>query len=466
MFAKKYRNHEMNMCEGALLKKIIIYSLPLMATNILQLLFNLADTVVLSQFSKEGVSAVGAVGSTTALINLIIGLFVGLSVGANVLVAKCVGEKNKEKSEKIVGMSILVSLVFGAILAIIGVVGARYFLVAMNCDKELLDMATVYIRIYFFGMPIILLYNFVASILRAVGDTFRPLMYLIIAGVINIFLNLFFVLVLHYDVEGVAIATVVSQVVSAILSIIALLKNKGYSHLNVKKIRIYKGEFIEMLKIGVPAGLQGCVFSISNVLIQSSINKFGKVVISANTVAGQLDGFIYNAMNAVALASLAFVSQNLGAGKLDRVKKVILESTAVVTVVGFIVAAIILLFKRQLCGFFAPGDDEVIKIAVHRLNIMCTTYFLCGIMEVLSNSLRGIGKSTLAMIISLSGSCFFRILWLQTVCLKWTTLNAIYVVYPISWVLTSLILAVMVCICFMKLKKTFTPKEVMLENDD
>lgn len=466
MFAIKKKNYEIDMCQGALLKKLIIYALPLMATNILQLLFNLADTVVLSQFSSEGVNAVGAVGSTTSLINLIIGLFVGLSVGANVLVAKCVGEKNKEKAEKIVAMSVLVSLIFGTVLAIIGVCGARFFLKAMNCDDELLDMATVYIRIYFLGMPIILLYNFVASILRAVGDTFRPLMYLIIAGILNIILNLFFVLVLHYDVEGVAIATVASQVVSAILSIIALLKNKGYSYLNIKKIKIYKNEFIEMLKIGIPAGLQGCVFSISNVLIQSSINKFGKVIVSANTVASQLDGFIYNAMNAVALASLAFVGQNLGAGKLDRIKRTILESTVLVTVVGLVFAVVILLFKRPLCGFFAPGNEEVIKIAVHRLNIMCITYFLCGIMEVLSNSLRGIGKSTLAMVISLSGSCFFRILWIKTVCLKWTTLNAIYVVYPVSWALTSLILAVVLCICFVKLKKTFNTNSNVLVSDD
>lgn len=427
------KNFEMNMCEGKILGKLIIYALPLVCTNVLQLLFNAADVAVLGIFVND--DAVAAVGATGALINLIIGLFVGLSVGANVLVAKFAGEKNMDAAHKTVGTSVVVSLITGVILAFIGFFFAKTFLEWMKCDPDVLDMATKYVQIYFIGMPVMMLYNFCASILRAVGDTVRPLIFLIIGGVVNVILNIFFVAVLDKTVEGVAIATVTSQGISAILSIIVLLKSDGYGKLDLKKLKIYLPELKEMTKIGLPAGLQGCVFSISNVLIQSTINSFAKKYMTANTIASQFDGFIYNAMYAIALACLAFVSQNLGVKKIDRVRTVVRESTALVTVVGLILGGIIILFSEQLCGIMSD-DEDIIKIAQLRLYIMASTYFTCGIMDVLSNCMRGLGKSMTAMIVSLSGSCLFRIVWLKTIYLLNPVIEMVYIVYPISWVLT------------------------------
>lgn len=421
------------MCEGKILGKLIVYSLPLVFTNVLQLLFNAADVAVLGMFVND--DAVAAVGATGALINLIIGLFVGLSVGANVLVAKFAGEQNTEAAHKTVGTSVIVSLITGLILAFVGYFFAGTFLEWMQCDPDVLDMATKYLKIYFIGMPIMMLYNFCASILRAVGDTLRPLIFLVIGGVVNIGLNLFFVVVLDKTIEGVAIATVASQGISAVLSIIVLLKSDGYGKLDLKKLKIYLPELKEMVKIGIPAGLQGCVFSISNVLIQSTINTFTKTYMTANTIASQFDGFIYTAMNAVSLATLAFVSQNLGAKKLDRVRSVVKLSVAIVTVLGLVLGGIVILFSAQLCGLMTK-DPEIVKIAQLRLYILASTYFTCGIMDVLSNCMRGLGKSTTAMIVSLSGSCLFRIVWLNTVYLLNPTIEMIYIVYPISWVLT------------------------------
>lgn len=427
------KNFEMNMCEGKIFGKLVVYALPLVLTNVLQLLFNAADVAVLGIFVSD--DAVAAVGATGALINLIIGLFVGLSVGANVLVARFSGEQNVDSAHKTVGTSVIVSLITGVILAFIGYFFAETFLEWTKCDPDVLDMATKYLKIYFIGMPIMMLYNFCASILRAVGDTMRPLIFLIIGGVVNIGLNIFFILVLDKTVEGVAIATVVSQGISAVLSIIVLLKGKGYAKLDMKKFKIYTPELKEMIRIGLPAGLQGCVFSISNVLIQSTINTFSKTYMTANTVASQFDGFIYNAMNAVALSCLAFVSQNYGAKKFDRIRTVVRQSVLLVTVIGLVIGGGVILFSAQLCGLITD-DPEIIRIAQNRLYILASTYFTCGIMDVLSNFMRGLGKSTTAMIVSLSGSCLFRIIWLKTVYLLNPTIEMVYIVYPISWVLT------------------------------
>ena len=427
------KNFEMNMSEGKILGKLIIYSIPLICTNVLQLLFNAADVAVLGMFVSD--DAVAAVGATGALINLIIGLFVGLSVGANVLVARFAGEQNMDSSHKTVSTSVIVSIIAGLFLAFIGYFFAETFLEWTNCDPEVIGMATKYLKIYFIGMPIMLLYNFCASILRAVGDTLRPLMFLVIGGLVNVGLNIFFVAVLKKDVEGVAIATVASQGISAVLSIVVLLKGNGYARLDMKKFRVYFPELKEMTKIGFPAGLQGCVFSISNVLIQATINTFSKSYMTANTVASQFDGFIYNAMNAVSLATLAFVSQNLGAKKIERIRVVVRESCAIVTVLGLVLGGIVILLSKPLCRIMTK-DESIIKIAQLRLYILASTYFTCGIMDVMSNCMRGLGKSTTAMIVSLSGSCLFRIVWLNTFYLLNPTIEMVYIVYPISWVLT------------------------------
>lgn len=436
----KTARFEMDMCSGPLLKKLIIYTLPLLLTNVLQLTFNMADIIVLGSLVSD--DAVAAVGATGALINLIIGLFVGLSVGANVLVARCVGSGDKDKAHKIVGMSVLLGVTIGILLGIVGFFCSRYFLEWMGCDAEVIDMATKYMRIYFVGMPIILLYNFCAAILRAVGDTVRPLIYLVVGGVVNVGLNVLFVAVFHKDVEGVAIATVVSQLISAVLSVITLLKSDGYARFKWGNLRLYKAELAEMAKIGLPAGLQGCVFSLSNVVIQSTVNSFGKTVMTANTVASQLDGFIYNAMNAVSLSAMAFVSQNLGARNFDRINKTTKEALALAGVVGVVMGGMVLLLRVPLCNLFTDSQ-EVVQLACSRLYIIATTYFTCGLMDVMSNVMRGLGRSTTAMIVSLSGSCLFRILWIMTLCRWIHTLPMLYWVYPVSWVLTFTIFAFM-----------------------
>ena len=457
------KNFEMNMCEGKIFGKLVVYALPLVLTNVLQLLFNAADVAVLGIFVSD--DAVAAVGATGALINLIIGLFVGLSVGANVLVARFSGEQNVDSAHKTVGTSVIVSLITGVILAFIGYFFAETFLEWTKCDPDVLDMATKYLKIYFIGMPIMMLYNFCASILRAVGDTMRPLIFLIIGGVVNIGLNIFFILVLDKTVEGVAIATVVSQGISAVLSVIVLLKGKGYAKLDLKKFRIYMPELKEMVRIGLPAGLQGCVFSISNVLIQSTINTFSKMYMTANTVASQFDGFIYNAMNAVALSCLAFVSQNYGAKKFDRIRTVVRQSVLLVTVIGLVIGGGVILFSAQLCGLITD-DPEIIRIAQNRLYILASTYFTCGIMDVLSNFMRGLGKSTTAMIVSLSGSCLFRIIWLKTVYLLNPTIEMVYIVYPISWVLTIGVYMIMYFPTLNHAKKEVAKAEAEIGNNE
>ena len=443
----------MNMCEGALLKKIIIYALPLMATNVLQLLFNAADIAVLGFFAGD--DPVAAVGSTGALINLIVGLFIGLSVGANVLIAKCVGENNEKRARRVVGMSMLISVLIGVLLSVFGVVFARTFLTWMDCDVEVIDMATTYVQIYFIGMPIMLLYNFCASILRAVGDTVRPLIYLLIGGVVNVGLNIFFILVLKKDVEGVAIATVASQGVSAVLSILTLLKSDGFAKLELRRIKIYPKELWMMAKIGLPAGLQGCLFSLSNVLIQSSINGFGKEIMTANSLAGQLDGIIYNSMNAVSLSALAFVSQNYGAKNYERIKKSILYALGVVTVVGVVVGGIIMLIAPFILGLIAK-EPIVAELAYTRILIIASTYFTCGLMDVLSNSLRGLGKSTLAMILTLAGTCLFRILYIYTVFEWYKNLTTLYLIYPVSWLVCIAMFIIAYIPVIIKLKKELT----------
>lgn len=437
-----------NFTQGHILKQLILYALPLMATNVLQLLFNAADVAVVGVFAGD--EPVAAVGATTSLINLCVGLFVGMSVGANVLVARFVGEENEEGVKRVVGSSVLFSLAVGIVLGVVGFFCANTFLTWMDCDPDVIGMATTYLKIYFLGLPIMLLYNYCASILRAVGDALRPFIFLVIGGIANIALNLLFVAGFHKDVEGVAIATVVSQAISAICCIVVLLKGNGYAKLDGEHCRMYKREFLEMLRIGLPAGIQSCAFDVSNVLVQSSVNSFGKTVMTANTVASQIDGFIYQAMNGISLSTLAFVSQNYGAAKMDRVKKTVGISVAVVTVVGIITSALVILLRSVLCGFISD-DAEVIAIASKRIVLIGSGYFVIGIMEVFNNATRGMGNSSLAMAVNLTGNCGFRLVWLATVFRSWRTLTSLYLIYPVSWALTCVIA---LCCYFITLRKT------------
>ena len=440
------------MCEGPLLRKIIIYSLPLMATYILQLLFNATDVAVLGML--VGDDAVAAVGATGSLITLITSVFIGVSVGANVLVARFAGSQNIERARKTVGCAVFISVLLGCILAGVGFFGARTFLEWMKCDPEVIGMSATYLKIYFLGMPIVMLYNFAASILRAVGDTKRPLIFLVIGGLTNVVLNVFFILAFGMDVEGVAIATVISQLISAALCLAVMFKGDGYSRLELKYLRIHKYEFVDMIKIGVPSGIQSSMFSIANVFIQSTVNSLGKTVMSGNTVASQFDGFIYNAMYAVSVAAISFTSQNYGARKISRIKKVMWESMAVSATVGIIVGGLVLLFDRQLCSIISD-DPTVIDIACRRLMIMASTYFLCGIMDVISSIMRGLGRSFSAMVICMFGSCVLRIVWLNTFYHLNPCIEMIYVIYPISWLITIGIYMAVVLPILKKLEKQY-----------
>ncbi len=441
------KNYEMNMTEGKILGKLIKYAIPLICTNLLQVLFNATDVAVLGMLVDE--KAVGAVGSTGSLINLILALFIGLSVGANVVVSRAMGAKDEEGAHRAVGTAICIALFSGIILLVLGVLCSRRFLEWMGTTPDLIDGATRYMTIYFIGAPIMLLYNFIASILRAVGDTTRPLIYLLIGGVLNVGLNIFCILVLNLTVEGVAIATVFAQFISVILSLIALFKSKGYSQLRLKYIKIYKKQLKDIVFIGLPSGLQGALFNISNVLIQSNINAFGTATVAGNTASAQFDNMVYMVGNAIALSCMAFVSQNYGAGRIDRVKKTFWLSVMLVSVVQISVGLIIVLLSNPLLQIIVD-DPEVLSYAKIRLSIMSITYFTCGIMECFSFSLRALGKSINAMIISLIGACGLRILWLNTIFLLNPQRFMLYLAWPISWVAT---IAMYCCFFFPLIKK-------------
>lgn len=422
------------MCRGPLLGKIMVFALPLMLSGILQLLFNAADIVVVGRFA--GSQALAAVGSTGALINLIINVFIGLSIGTNVLVARYYGAGEREQVRQSVHTSVLLSVVCGFVLVVVGLVLSRPLLELMGTPEDVIDMSTTYMRIYFCGMPVLMLYNFGAAILRSVGDTKRPLYFLIVAGVINVVLNLFFVTVLGMDVDGVALATVLSQAVSAGLILLCLIKMEGPCHLELKELHIYKDKMWQIVRVGLPAGLQGCIFSISNVLIQSSVNSFGSVAMAGNTAASNIEGFVYTGMNAIYQTSLSFTSQNMGAGQYKRVGKVLKLCLLLVSGVGLALGLTAVLFGNGLLGIYS-SDPQVISYGLMRMRIIATLYFLCGVMDVLAGSMRGMGYSLLPMIVSLTGACGLRVLWIFTIFAANRTLVTLYISYPISWFITA-----------------------------
>ena len=432
--------YEMDMTEGALLPKVLMFSLPLIASGVLQLLFNAADMVVVGRWA--GKECLAAVGSTGSLINLMVNVFIGLSVGGSVSVAKAFGANDPAEVHKSVHTAMSLAIIAGLAVGLIGFLFCRPLLKLM--DNPVLDLATTYMKIYFLGMPFNMIYNFGASILRAVGDTKRPLIYLTIAGVVNVILNLILVIGCHMDVDGVAIATVASQAVSAVLVVLCLMRSHGVVHLDPKDLRIHKRQLIEIARVGLPAGLQGSLFSISNVLIQSSVNSFGEVVVAANSAGGNLEGFVYTAMNAIHQAALTFASQNLGAGKIRRVRRSAWVCVATVAVIGLLFGNLMLLFGRPLLSLYLDDPTAidprtgvtVLEYGMKRLSYMLPLYCLCGLMDVMVGTLRGIGYSVMPMIVSLTGACLFRVVWILTVFAANPTLDILYVSYPISWALT------------------------------
>ncbi|MBR6473919.1 MAG: MATE family efflux transporter [Lachnospiraceae bacterium] len=428
----------MNMCEGQILPKMLKFAVPLMLSSILQLLFNAADVVVVGKFAGD--DALAAVGCTGSLINLLINLFMGLSVGANVMVARHFGAKRDDELRKSVHTSMLLSMLGGLLLTGVGVMFTEGILELMETPAEVLPLAALYLRIYFYGMVPNMIYNFGSAILRAIGDTKRPMYFLTLAGVVNVCLNLIFVIVLSWGVAGVAVATVISQTISAVLVVMCLLKEKGAIKLNLKELKIDKKELLSILRIGLPAGVQGCIFSLSNVVIQKSINGFGKITVSGNSAAANLEGFVYVSMNAFHQATLSFMSQNYGAGRYDRLKKIAVAGILCVTATGLTLGNLEYFLGKTLLGIYTSSEN-VIEAGLIRMSIICTTYCLCGMMDVMVGALRGLGYSFVPMIVSLCGVCGIRLVWLFTVfeMEKYHVVETVYVSYPISWLATFLI---------------------------
>ena len=429
----KRSRHEINMTEGPLLPKILAFSGPLILTGILQLLYNAADVIVVGNYA--GHEALAAVSSTGALINLLVNVFMGLGVGASVAVARNYGARDIIAMRKAEHTAMTLALFMGVGVGVFGFFMARPLLQLMDSPPDVIDGASLYVRIYFLGMPANMLYNFGAAVMRAVGDTRRPMYYLMIAGLVNVLLNLLLVIVFHLAVAGVAIATVASQVISMVLVLFCLFRTRGVTQLNLHECRIDKRSLKEIIRIGLPAGLQGSLFSISNVLIQSSVNSFGSLVVAGNGVAANIEGFVYTAMNAQHQADMTFASQNYGAGKPDRVRKTLVCCLGIVTAIGLGMGMLILAFGAPLMGLY-NSEPQVISDGLVRMGIIMPTYFLCGLMDVMVGQLRGIGYSVMPMVVSLTGACLLRIVWIATVFAQNHTLTILYLSYPVSWFAT------------------------------
>ncbi len=429
---------DMNMTEGPIFRKMVAYTLPVLATGILQLLYNFADSFVVSRFAENGEKSLAAVGATGSICNLLVCLVLGLSVGSSVVVSQYIGAKNAKAVSETVHTSVAASVIFGLPIALVGFLLASPLLTLMGTPDDIFSKAVLYMRIYFVGIPATMVYNYASAILRAKGDTRFPLYVLIFSGLVNVLLNLLFVIAFHMDVAGVAWATVISQLLSAIAGILRLHSLRDDCHLYFQRLRLHGDKLLRIIRIGLPAGIQSSVFGLSNVLLQSSVNSLGSTVVAANTAASTFDGFVYTAQNAVYHGTLAFVGQNVGARKLDRVKKVFLCSLLLVTLIWAVFGGVEILFGRQMLDFYLGGNENVIEHAVLRLTMLAATYFLCGYMEVFTGVMRGIGSSIVPMIITVVGVCGLRLVWIYLVfpIPYFHNLQWLFASYPISWALT------------------------------
>ena len=444
------------MTEGPLLCGIILYTIPIILTNVLQLLFNAADLIVVGRFC--GSISVGAVGATGSITNLIVNLFIGLSVGVGVSVAHAYGQRDWESVHRTVHTAIPLALVSGAILTFVGITFSKQFLMLMDTPENVLELSSVYMKIYFGGIVFNMLYNFSASILRAVGDTKSPLIFLTLAGVINVILNIIFVTAFHMNVAGVALATAISQAVAAILVLRALMRRADACRLIIKDMRFYLAQIKKIVIIGLPSGLNGALFSISNVMIQSSINSFGDIVISGNAAASNIEGFVFTSINSVHQAAVNYTGQNLGAGKYDRIKKALWICLGFVGTIGAVLGITVCLAAKPLLSIYITDSAEAIACGVKRLIYVCLPYFVCGFMDVSTGALRGMGSSFVPMVISVLGVCGMRVGWIYTVFKKIHTLECLFISYPVSWALTFVCQIIAFAIVY-KLKK----KRSMLE---
>ena len=455
------KRNQRDLTSGPLLSGIIAYTVPIILTSVLQLLFNAADLVVVGRF--RGSLAVGAVGATGALTNLIVNLFVGLSVGAGVSVAHAIGARQEKMLHRIVHTAIFVALVGGALLTAIGVSLSGVFLRLMDTPAEILPLSATYMRIYFCGMIFNLVYNFSAAILRAAGDTKSPLLFLSIAGVLNVVLNLVFVVALGMSVEGVALATIISQALSAFLVVRALSRRRDGCRLELRQVRPHKGPLLRILRIGVPAGIQASLFAISNVIIQSSINSFGDIVVAGNAAAANIEGFVYVAMNAFSQTAVNYTGQNLGAGKYDRVRQIFFRCAASVAVTGMVLGGGVYLLARPLLGIYITDSPQAVAYGVIRMSLVGLPYFLCGIMDTATGCLRGLGASVAPMIISVLGVCGIRLGWIYTIFRdpRFHSLESLFISYPFSWTFTFIAEAIAFFTIFRRLVRRSQTGELL-----
>lgn len=430
---------------------MIKYALPIMFTNVLQLFYNSADMFVVGNFCADE-NALGSVGCTGSLINMILGIFIGLGAGVSVALAQSLGAGNKERSSRIVHTAFCLAIFLGAVVTLIGNIIAVPLLHLMNTPSEFIDGATLYVKIYFWGSIGNITYNFFSGILRSRGDTVRPLIFSMVGGVINIILNLVSVVGFGMGVEGVAIATIVSQLISAILVIIHMTRLKDECRLDFKKLGIDRSVLIQLIKVGLPAGIQGSLFSVSNMLLQSGYNSLGPIAVNANVAAMNVDSYIYNILNSFYHTCLTFCSQNFGARRFGRMKKVCFCGAGIVTVLGIVLGVAAYVFADPLISIFNK-NPEVIEIARYRLMIVGLPYFLCGLMDVGSALLRSIGYSLNSLLVTFFGSCVFRIVWVYTVFQAYHEITVLYLVFPISWFITSFTLYLMFFICYKREKR-------------
>ena len=450
LFGKKSGSYTIDMCSGPIVSRLLLFAGPLMLSSILQLLFNAADVIVVGKYAGD--NSLAAVGMTGPLINLLVSAFLGLSIGSNVLASRYYGSGDDAAMSRTVHTSILVSFISGIVLAVVGIIFSTQILEWMRAPGETLQLGSLYLRIYFLGMPASMLYNFGSALLRAVGDTKRPMYYLFAAGVVNVILNLFFVISLHMDVAGVATATVISQVISAYLVVRCLMKESGPLQLRLKSLAIDKATFIRIVRIGVPASFQGMLFSISNVIIQSSVNGFGATVVAGNSAAQNIEGFVYVSMNAFYQACISFISANVGARKTERINRILVRAQICVIATGLILGGSSYLFGYQLLNIYTDSR-AVMDAGITRMMYVCLPYFLCGMMDVMVGGLRGLGYAILPMIVSLIGACGLRLVWIFTLFQMpmFHETRFLYITYPISWVVTFLAHV----ICYIIVKRKF-----------
>ena len=447
------------MLTGPLLKKLLLFSLPLMASSVLQLLFNAADVVVLGRYASY--ASLAAVGGTTAIVNLVVNLLIGMAVGVNVVIARYIGEGDKEREiSAAIHTAVAVAIVGGVVLGGIGCAGADWILRAVSTPEDTIDLARIYLYIYFAGTPAIMLYNYGAAALRAQGDTQRPLIFLTVSGVVNVALNLLFVIVFQMDVAGVALATVISEVLSAALVLLCLMRAQDCLHFSWRELRVDRRSIALMAKVGIPAGIQSCLFSLANVVIQGAINAYGSIVVAGCSAAGSIDGFIYVAMNTFHQSAQTFLSQNIGAGKYERVKEILKKCLLCTVVTGALLSAVACIWSEPLLRIYNQ-DPDVLAVGVVRLRIVVAPYVIFGMADVLTGAIRGCGSPVLPVIVNLLCTCAFRLAWIAAINTDTMPVTWVYMSYPASWMVLFTVLLICWCRLYRKrIRPNIVPCEI------